>query len=74
MWTQIVKFFGDENSKTLKSFQKHVDKINELEEAMHALKDDEFPYKTCCFLTFLIIPGCPCRAAREQEKTPSALA
>ncbi|MBG56515.1 MAG: preprotein translocase subunit SecA [Deltaproteobacteria bacterium] len=46
MWTQIVKFFGDENSKTLKSFQKHVDKINELEEAMHALKDDEFPYKT----------------------------
>ncbi len=46
MWTQIVKFFGDENTKTLKSFQKHVDKINELEEAMHALKDDEFPYKT----------------------------
>ncbi len=46
MWKQIIKFFGDENTKTLKSFQKHVDKINELEKEMHGLKDEDFPIKT----------------------------
>ena len=30
MWKQVIKFFGDENTKTLKSFQKQVDKINQL--------------------------------------------
>ena len=46
MWKQVIKFFGDENTKTLKSFQKQVDKINELETAMQALKNDDFPAKT----------------------------
>ena len=46
MWKQVIKFFGDENTKTLKSFQKQVDKINELEPAMQALKNEDFPVKT----------------------------
>ena len=46
MWKQVIKFFGDENTKTLKSFQKQVDKINELEQAMQALKNEDFPDKT----------------------------
>ena len=46
MWEQIKKIFGDENTKTLKSFQKKVDKINELEPSMQALKNEEFPFKT----------------------------
>ena len=46
MWKQVIKFFGDENTKTLKSFQKQVDKINELEPAMQALKNEYFPVKT----------------------------
>ena len=46
MWKQIINFFGDENTKTLKSFQKQVDKINELEPAMQTLKNEDFPVKT----------------------------
>ena len=46
MWKQVIKFFGDENTKTLKSFQKQADKINELEPAMQALKNEDFPVKT----------------------------
>ena len=46
MLKQVIKFFGDENTKTLNSFQKQVDKINELETAMQALKNDDFPAKT----------------------------
>ena len=45
MWKQVIKFFGDENTKTLKSFQKQVDKINELEPVMQALKNEDFPVK-----------------------------
>ena len=46
MWKQVIKYFGDENTKTLNSFQKQVGKINELETAMQALKNDDFPAKT----------------------------
>ncbi len=46
MWKQFKKIFGDENTKTLKSFQKKVDKINELETSMQALKSEQFPFKT----------------------------
>ena len=46
MWKQVIKYFGDENTKTLNSFQKQVDKINELEPAMQALKNEDFPVKT----------------------------
>ena len=46
MWEQVIKFFGDENTKSLKSFQKHVDNINELETTMQALKNEDFPLKT----------------------------
>ncbi len=46
MWEQVIKFFGDENTKTLKSYQKQVDKINELEPTMQALKNEDFPLKT----------------------------
>ena len=46
MWKQVIKFFGDENTKTLTSFQKQVDKINELEPTMQALKNEDFPVKT----------------------------
>ena len=46
MWKQVIKFFGDENTKTLKSFQKQVDKINELEQSMQASKDEDFRIKT----------------------------
>ena len=46
MWKKVIKFFGDENTKTLKSFQKQVDKINELEPAMQDLKNEDFPVKT----------------------------
>ena len=46
MWEQVIKFFGDENTKTLKSYQKQVDKINELEPTMQALKNEDFPLRT----------------------------
>ncbi len=46
MWEQVIKFFGDENTKTLKSYQKQVDKINELELTMQALKNEDFPLRT----------------------------
>ena len=46
MWKQVIKYFGDENTKTLKSFQKQVDKINELESEIQALKNEDFPVKT----------------------------
>ena len=46
MWKQVIKYFSDENTKTLTSFQKQVDKINELEPVMQALKNEDFPVKT----------------------------
>ena len=53
MWKQVKNIFGDENAKTLKSYQKHVDKINALEPEMQALKDEDFPAKTSDFKTLL---------------------
>ena len=49
MWEKFKKIFGDENTKTLKSYQKVVDKINSLEAGVKALADEEFPLKTVAF-------------------------
>ena len=46
MWKQVIKFFGDENTKTLKIYQKQVDKINDHEPTMQTLKNEDFPLKT----------------------------
>jgi len=46
MWQMIKKFFGDENSKTLKTYQKIVEEINVLESEVQSLKDEDFPKKT----------------------------
>ena len=40
------KIFGDENNKTLKKYQKYIDKINLLESQFKSFKDDYFPIKT----------------------------
>ena len=53
MWQKIRKIFGDENNKSLKSYQKMVDKINALESEMKALEDEDFPFKTEEFKTRL---------------------
>ena len=50
MWEQVIKFFGDENTKTLKGFQKQVDKINELEPMLKSRKEiSEYvePHQDC---------------------------
>ncbi|MEE3266117.1 MAG: hypothetical protein VX221_04995, partial [SAR324 cluster bacterium] len=49
MWKNVKKIFGDENTKTLKSYQKVVDKINAHEGEVKALADEDFPVKTTEF-------------------------
>ena len=49
MWKNVKKIFGDENTKTLKSYQKVVDKINAQEAEVKALADEDFPVKTAEF-------------------------
>jgi len=49
MWKNVKKIFGDENTKTLKSYQKVVDKINTQEAEVKALADEDFPVKTAEF-------------------------
>jgi preprotein translocase subunit SecA len=53
MWKKVKNIFGDENTKTLKSYQKVVDKINALEAEVKALADEDFPVKTAEFQTRL---------------------
>ena len=49
MWKNVKKIFGDENTKTLKSYQKVVEKINAQEAEVKALADEDFPVKTAEF-------------------------
>ena len=46
MWQIFKRIFGDENSKTLKKYQKIVDKINELEPEIKSFQDIDFIKKT----------------------------
>ena len=50
MWQIFKRIFGDENSKTLKKYQKIVDKINELEPEIKSFQDIDFIKKTLLIL------------------------
>ncbi len=49
MWEKVKNILGNENLKTLKSYQKVVSKINALEAETKALDDGDFPLKTADF-------------------------
>ena len=49
MWEKVKNILGNENLKTLKSYQKVVSKINALEAETKALDDGDFPLKTTDF-------------------------
>ena len=49
MWEKVKNILGNENLKTLKSYQKVVSKINALEAETKALDDGDFPLKTAAF-------------------------
>ena len=49
MWKKVNKIFGNENAKTLKGYQKVVEKINALEPEMQAIEDKDFSKKTAEF-------------------------
>ena len=49
MWEKVKNILGNENLKTLKSYQKIVSKINALEAETKALDDGDFPLKTADF-------------------------
>ena len=49
MWEKVKNILGNENLKTLKSYQKIVSKINALEAETKALDDGDFPLKTTDF-------------------------
>ena len=49
MWEKVKNILGNENLKTLKSYQKVVSKINALESETKALDDGDFPLKTADF-------------------------
>ena len=53
MWEKVNKIFGNENAKTLKGYQKVVEKINALEPEMQAIEDKDFSKKTAEFQTRL---------------------
>ena len=53
MWKKVNKIFGNENAKTLKGYQKVVEKINALEPEMQAIEDKDFSKKTAEFQTRL---------------------
>ena len=53
MWKKLNKIFGNENAKTLKGYQKVVEKINALEPEMQAIEDKDFSKKTEEFQTRL---------------------
>ena len=53
MWEKVNKIFGNENTKTLKGYQKVVEKINALEPEMQAIEDKDFSKKTAEFQTRL---------------------
>ena len=53
MWKKVNKIFGNENTKTLNSYRKVVEKINALEPEMQAIEDKDFSKKTAEFQTRL---------------------
>ena len=46
MLEQLMRILGDQNTKTLKRYQRLVNKVNDLEHEMQTLSDIDFPKKT----------------------------